>query len=446
MNKNQTLGYEQAPLVADTLAAPVEQLLANAPLASTQAAPAVETTHAPPPNSGAAMATATRTSSGRTVVLPRKTTTSAGEVSLEWTTDSQPRFESIKPLGEGGMGEVVLVKDQDIQRKVAVKKLKSDAKTPANLLRFAEEVQVVGALEHPGIIPVYDVGIDELGQHYLVMKYVNGETLEHIIDKLREHSPAHEKRFTFEHRTEIFLKILEAIRYAHSHGIIHRDIKPANIMVGPYGEVTVMDWGIAKRVGSQDTPSTAPNETIRHKELANTERERLLRTQQGSLLGTPLYMSPEQASGKTAELDPRSDVFSLCMMFYEFLTLKHPLQDKQTLEEVIFHLQTQEWNHTDLKLKAFQQGVPAELCHFVVRGLTKNPAQRFQSVEEMESYIHTLNAGIIPVQCPLTATKRLNGEVMAIVDKHPFIAILAITAFALLALVGGVMGVLRLLH
>jgi serine/threonine protein kinase len=121
--------------------------------------------------------------------------------------------------------------------------------TPRASSRFADEVRAVGQLEHPNIVPVHDVGIDETGQHYLVMKYVQGETLESIIEHLAAGDPSYVARFPQEHRARIFLSILQALRYAHGRGIIHRDIKPANIMVGPHGEVTVMDWGLAKTVG-----------------------------------------------------------------------------------------------------------------------------------------------------------------------------------------------------
>jgi serine/threonine-protein kinase len=245
-----TIGYGDSVVGATVVDAPIvasdvaqRGVLTVAEVAETQGAEAVS-----PHGSNQ---TVSRTQPARSVVLPRKTKTSQGDANVDWNNDDKPRYEPIKALGEGGMGEVVLVQDQDIQRKVAVKKLKDESKSPAALLRFAEEVQVIGALEHPGIVPVHDVGIDESGQHYLVMKYVEGETLETVIEKLKAGSAEHVRRFSYEYRSKIFMKLLEAIRYAHSHAIVHRDIKPANIMVGPFGEVTIMDWGIAKRIGTK---------------------------------------------------------------------------------------------------------------------------------------------------------------------------------------------------
>ncbi len=196
---------------------------------------------------------------------------------------SERRYEVMQVLGAGGMGEVALAEDHDIQRKVALKRLRPDARSEPALARFAEEVGIIGQLEHPNITPVHDVGIDEEGQHYFVMKYVDGETLESIIDKLAAGAPGYAERFGTDERVEIFVGILNAVRYAHARGVVHRDLKPANIMVGRYSEVTVVDWGIAKKRDSAEAGS--------------------------GLDGTPLYMSPEQAAGDLAAVGERSDIY-----------------------------------------------------------------------------------------------------------------------------------------
>ncbi|MBK6534374.1 MAG: serine/threonine protein kinase [Deltaproteobacteria bacterium] len=155
---------------------------------------------------------------------------------------------------------------------MAIKRLRPEHANTSALLRFAQEVRTIGSLEHPNIVPVHDVGIDEEGKHYFVMKYVEGETLESVIEKLQAHDPATERRFPIEARAQLFLGILRAVQYAHARGIIHRDIKPANIMVGPYGEVMLMDWGLARpvrvaeRPGSRTTargPCTRPRRACR---------------------------------------------------------------------------------------------------------------------------------------------------------------------------------------
>lgn len=208
------------------------------------------------------------------------------------------------------MGEVVKVRDNDIGRVVALKRLHPGVNDDSTLVRFIDEVRVVGELEHPNIVPIHDVGVDAKGDYFFVMKYVPGETLETVIEKLAAGDPEYHAKFPFERRVAIFEALLEAVRYTHVNGIVHRDIKPTNVMVGPYGEVMLMDFGIARRLrqpwteqgpaGSGEAPSG----------------KALFSTRVGSLLGTPGYMSPEQARGEP--VGERSDIYSLCVLFHEF--------------------------------------------------------------------------------------------------------------------------------
>lgn len=366
-----------------------------------------------------------KTVATRSVVLPRKAKATATQGAsaaagageqVDWSTDDHPRFETVKQLGEGGMGEVALVIDQDIQRKVAVKKLRAEQRTPAALLRFAEEVRVIGALEHPSIVPVHDVGIDENGHHYAVMKFLEGETMEQIIEKLREGSPEHVRRFSYDYRAQVFAKVCEAIRFAHSKKIIHRDIKPANIMIGPFGEVTVVDWGIAKRIGTKDPDNLdATSERDQHESDA-----RLVRTRVGAVIGTPLYMSPEQAAGRNDELDERSDVFALCMVFFEFLALEHPLAGKQTIEQVLLTLINEEWDHLKLRLPALSKGVPCELLRVLQKGIYRDPNQRYPSVAALERELQDTLDGNNPGECYITKSKRNMHGLMHWIDRHPY--------------------------
>ena len=141
---------------------------------------------------------------------------------------SVARYQRVRPLGEGGNGEVDLWRDQDIDRDVAVKRLKQVG-TPEAVAQFIQEVQTTGQLEHPGIVPIYDVGRDEEGRYFFVMKHVQGETLEQIIARLRARDPAYLCRYSFEARTHIFMQILHSVQYAHRKGFIHCDIKPADV-------------------------------------------------------------------------------------------------------------------------------------------------------------------------------------------------------------------------
>ena len=149
---------------------------------------------------------------------------------VELVRRSNARYEKIKDLGRGGMGEVSLVRDNDIGRIVALKRLfKPPSGDPSGLLRFISEVRTVGQLEHPNIVPIHDVGLDENGNYYFVMKYVDGETLEHVITKLAAGDPYYHQRYPVDVRLEIFMGLLRALQYAHDQGIVHRDIKPATL-------------------------------------------------------------------------------------------------------------------------------------------------------------------------------------------------------------------------
>ncbi|MCU1282387.1 MAG: Serine/threonine protein kinase PrkC, regulator of stationary phase, partial [bacterium] len=268
---------------------------------------------------------ATLVSGVRSTVLPRLEL--RGEA-RHVVVDGRLRYEPLRALGAGGQAEVTLARDHDIDRAVALKRLLPERNDEASVLRFAEEIRAVGQLEHPNIVPIHDVGVDAEGRYVFVMKYVEGETLESIIGKLRAGDEGYQRRYTAEYRLQICNEILRGVEHAHALGIVHRDLKPANIMVGALGEVVIMDWGLAKRIGEAEPRAVgaAP---------ADDERARLFQTQVGALLGTPAYMAPEQAEGRLDAIDARSDVYSLAVMFYEFLCLRHPREKLTTVAEMI---------------------------------------------------------------------------------------------------------------
>jgi serine/threonine-protein kinase len=352
--------------------------------------------------------TATAAPAGaRTAVLPRATAASREDGAAAIPLDLA-RYERLRPLGEGGMGEVALARDHDIDRPVAIKRLRAEARTPGALLRFAEEVRAVGKLEHPGIVPIHDVGIDEEGQHFLVMKYVQGDTLEHVIDRLRAGDPAYLARYSHAYRAQIFAAVLEAVDYAHQQGFLHRDLKPANVIVGPHGEVTVMDWGLAKRVGAAE----------RSAEPGAPASGRLLRTQQGAILGTPMYMAPEQAAGDPDAIDARADVDSLAVMFWELMSLRHPLEDKQSVEEILAALRDDEVSARWVGLTRIQSGALCEWGWFALEGMRRDPAARHASAGAMLAELRRVQRGEIPVNCNVTLAKRSLHEVDHLIDRH----------------------------
>jgi serine/threonine protein kinase len=221
---------------------------------------------------------------------------------------SGTRYRLLGRVARGGMGVVYAAEDESLQRRVALKVL--DVPGPDGDLanRLIREARVLAALEHPGIVPVHDVGTLADGRVFYAMKYVEGKRLDQYIESV----------LSVPDRLRLFLRICDAVGFAHARGVLHRDLKPANIMVGPFGEVLVMDWGLAKILGgeiSHRAQEADPEATVLEKpkrtNIAGDATEVSVVTGHGTVMGTPGYMSPEQARGDVEHLDARSDIFSL---------------------------------------------------------------------------------------------------------------------------------------
>jgi len=211
------------------------------------------------------------------------------------------RYRLVGRLGAGGMGAVYLVEDPELERRVALKLLDTPDACGDLARRLLREARVLARLEHPGIVPVHDVGTLGDGRIYYTMKYVAGVRLDRL-----------DAGMGLAERLRLFLRIVEAVSFAHSHGILHRDLKPANVMVGHFGEVLVLDWGLAKLTGasaaaeSRASPAAFPDPS---------------RTGHGAVLGTPGYMPPEQASGASESVDVRADVYALGAILRELIVV-----------------------------------------------------------------------------------------------------------------------------
>jgi len=372
---------------------------------------ALDATQAAPSTSPSTSRFTPPTTLARTTVLPR-IDGDGDAVSL--SLDVRSRYEQSKVLGAGGMGEVVLVSDHDIGRKVALKRLLPDMTDQAILARFVDEIRTVGRLEHPNIVPIHDVGVDAEGRYFFVMKYVDGETLESVIEKLAAGDAEYVSRFSVEGRIEVFLGLLHALEYAHARGIVHRDIKPANVMIGRFGEVILMDWGIAKTLADKRDPAAFVNGSIAE---PDAPRARMYATRVGTLIGTPAYMSPEQASGDPSKIDARSDIYSAIVLFHELLGLEHYLADKPSLEAMLAAIKSEDMGY--VKILGMRRRPPAELMHLLVKGLNKDPAKRFQSATELVGTLQEILEGKARVQCHMTFTKRTFRELGRLVDRAP---------------------------
>lgn len=236
---------------------------------------------------------------------------------------SGTRYRALELLGQGGMGAVWLVQDSILQRPVALKILTAENSSPDLAARLMQEAMILARLEHPGIVPVHDAGILPDGRTFYCMKQVEGQTLDRYAGKL----PLRE-------RLRLFQRIVEPLAFAHSRGIVHRDLKPANVMVGSFGEVLIMDWGLAKVMGgigaspaakqdpehASDTISLSPEtKQAPEHEFTRAAQDPLISgakvlentTAHGTVLGTPGYMAPEQERGEVNQTDQRTDVFAL---------------------------------------------------------------------------------------------------------------------------------------
>jgi serine/threonine-protein kinase len=373
-------------------------------------------------------------------ILPRFQSP-AGDAPL--ISEAERRYHIKKKIGEGGAGEVQLVVDKDINRYVALKRLKRDLHNPKMLMRFVDEIRTVGLLEHPNIVPIHDVGKDENGQYYFIMKYVDGETLQSVIEKLKSGNRHYHRLYTFQYRTQIFVEILKAVEFAHHKGIIHRDLKPANIMIGSHGEVMVMDWGIAKRAKTGVTPPTLEStsdpaiEGHFERDKQTLLDQRITATQHNVTVGTPAYMAPEQILKQHDKIDQRADIYSLCALFYEFLTLKSYLKPKSSLKEILQAAVREKPKFAMTVSNKYQVAVPADLSHFLAKGLAKDPKKRYQTVREMLDLLQKIAEGYTPVQCPFTFTKRLTNALVHLVNNHPMVG-LVFFMMLLMVIAGGV--------
>jgi len=228
----------------------------------------------------------------------------------ELPPDAAPdeRYEVRGPLGAGGMGEVALVRDRRIGRDVARKTIRADRGPRDEALsnRFIREARIQGQLEHPSLVPLYDLAIDERGRIYFTMKRVRGVTLSAIL-----RAPDAHPGFTRHKLLTAFCSVCLAVDYAHRRGVVHRDLKPDNVMLGDFGEVYVLDWGVAKLAGVGEAAGGA-HEPV-DAGVANA-------TAVGALVGTPGYMAPEQARGEASAVGPRADVYALGAILFELLT------------------------------------------------------------------------------------------------------------------------------
>ncbi len=227
----------------------------------------------------------------------------------EWPDLAETKYGILEEIGRGGMGTIYLAEDRVLGRKVALKVVGTGATDPAAAARMLREARVIARLEHPGIVPVHDAGTLPDGRMFYAMKRVDGRGLE-----------AATAGASLPDRLRIFQRICEAVAFAHAHGVVHRDLKPENVMVGRFGEVLVMDWGVAKVFDEAAAPPPARTGAPPLSAPATAA------TAEGTIVGTPAYMAPEQAEGRTGGIGPATDVYALGAILYFLLTGQAPVR------------------------------------------------------------------------------------------------------------------------
>ncbi len=296
----------------------------------------------------------------------------------------EARYEDRVLLGEGGMGEVRLVKDQRIGREIAMKVIRRSAEGSRGdaRVRFEREARVQGQLEHPSVVPVYDLGIRPDGSAFFTMKRVRGQTLEQVIDALRRGDAEAAAIHTRRKLLGAFSSLCLAVAFAHSRRVLHRDLKPGNIMLGAYGELYILDWGLAKILGADERAIPAPE----GEEPIEAPLSQRHRTIAGSMMGTPGYMSPEQIRGEIDALDERTDVFALGAILFEILTLE-PLFGKPGDDVTAILAATLRGADARPSQRSRGADVPPELDAVCVRATARAPGDRFPSARALHEAV-----------------------------------------------------------
>ncbi len=320
---------------------------------------------------------------------------------LRFLHSLEERYQSRGKIAQGGMGELREVRDRLLRRTVAMKVMRRDKKAEASaILRFVEEAQITGQLEHPNIVPVHELGLNAEGQPFYTMKLIQGRTLEDLVQKLAASS---HPETSLHNLVTAFLKVCDAVSFAHSRGVIHRDLKPENIMLGEHGEVLVLDWGIAKVLGHRSPPGEkAPADEI-SSERHDSDSGSTYRTLDGEILGSPLYMSPEQARGGI-ELDGRSDIYSLGAILYRLIALKHYIDMQGTRRSIMAaklkgaHIPLMHWDsRKEAPLPHLPSGrIPPGLAAVVEKCLKPQRENRYADLPALISDLEAWRSGFAP--------------------------------------------------
>ncbi len=293
---------------------------------------------------------------------------------------SNKRYKFIRSIGFGGMKAVLLVLDMDTGREVAMAMMPDFRERPASDLdRFVREARLTAGLEHPNIVPVHDMGLDLSGAPFFTMKYLRGQSLATLLRRVRRGEEESCVEYTVERAVQIFIRVCNAVMFAHSRKILHLDIKPDNVNLGDFGEVLLLDWGLA----------------IKMDDGAGSGRDaRDGQSRGGVARGTPGFMSPEQVTGRRDRLDERSDVYALGALLYTMLTLQSPSAGK-SVDQILDDTMRGDVPPPE-KAAPANRPVPTALGAICRKAMALRPEDRYQSVMDLRTDMQTFAAGYAP--------------------------------------------------
>jgi serine/threonine-protein kinase len=361
-----------------------------------------------------------------------RNSTIASTESLE--VPSGERFRILRPHAAGGLGKVSIARDQELNREVALKELQDrHADNPNSRARFLQEAEITGGLEHPGVVPIYGLGQYADGRPFYAMRLIRGDNLAIAIEQFHKQASREWTSATdvLELRRLLgrMVDVCNAIEYAHSRGVLHRDLKPGNVMLGPYGETLVVDWGLAKpmqKEGKTGADSAATIDYFAERTLAPQSGSGSAPTMMGSAVGTPAFMSPEQAGGRLNELGPASDVYSLGATLYMLLTGKPP-QNDDDLGIILQRVERGDFSRP----RELNPAVPKGLEAITLKAMAIKPSDRYASpramANDIEAWLADEPVSALPESIALRL-KRWTGKHRTLVTSAA--AVLLVSALA----------------
>ncbi len=346
------------------------------------------------------------------------------------------RYEIGKRVAQGGMGAIIDAREITTERRVAMKVM-LDPTQADDLVRFVAEAKVTAQLEHPNIVPVHELAVDGRGQVFYTMKFVRGVTLKKVLDLMAAGTKGTIEKYPLAALLTIFQKACDAVAFAHSKRVIHRDLKPENIMLGDFGEVLVMDWGLAKVLGAPASTAPAPNPM---RSVVRTVPGASGSTQAGTIMGTPQYMAPEQARGEVDRLDARADIYALGAILYQILALRPSVSgsDAMAIVEKVARGEVEELCSVGSPSGAVALGqrtlhlpdgrIPDSLAAVVRKAMALRTEDRYASVAELQADLTAYQGGF--------ATSAENAslwkQTVLLVKRHKGVFTTAAAAWALI--------------